>query len=370
MARDGGSAIIDLMRARTNGGSGWRIAGAQRTVSCRTCRLDRETSMKNHRGPNRPAIFATARLLASAGLASVVRAQAPATSNDAIRVTLLGTGTPRPLMERFGPSILVEAGKEKLVVDVGRGAMQRLFQLGVSYSDITGVLLTHLHSDHVVGLPDLWLTGWLVSSRATPLELWGPAGTRKMVSGLQSAFSFDLDIRVRDDKAPKEGGRLIAHDIGEGVVFDRGGVKVTAFLVDHGLARPALGYRVDAGGHSVVLSGDTRYSPNLISHARGTDLLIHEVGAASAEQMNRDAHTRTIIAHHTTPEEAASVFNQVQPKLAVFSHIVLRGATADDAVRTTRLTYAGPLQLGEDLMRFHVGDEVTIERIAPPPGAH
>jgi ribonuclease Z len=147
-------------------------------------------------------------------------------------------------------------------------------------------------------------------------------------------------------------------------------VKVTAFLVDHGLVRPALGYRVDAGGHSVVLSGDTRYSPNLIAHAKGADLLIHEVGVASAEQMSRDPHTRTIIAHHTTPEDAARVFAAVRPKLAVFSHIVLRGASADDALRATRLTYAGPLELGEDLMRFHVGNEVTIERFVPPSGAH
>src|SRR5689334_23496335 len=160
-----------------------------------------------------------------------------------------------------------------------------------------------------------------------------------MAAGLRMAYAFDLDIRVRDDKVPPEGGRLVAHDITEQLVFDRGGVKVTAFLVDHGLARPALGYRVDAGGHSVVLSGDTRYSPNLIAHAKGADLLIHEVGMASAEQMRGDAHTRTIIAHHTTPEDAARVFNAVRPKLAVFSHIVLRGATADDAVRITRLTY-------------------------------
>jgi ribonuclease Z len=325
----------------------------------------------HHQRPLRRIIaLVFALLLTRAIVAPAVRAQGPAAIADPIRVTLLGTGTPRPLMERFGPSILVEAGREKLIFDVGRGAMQRLFQLGVSYADITGVLLTHLHSDHTVGLPDLWLTGWIVSSRAKPIELWGPAGTRNMAAGLQSAYSFDLDIRARDDKVPAEGGRIVAHDISEQVVFDRGGVKVTAFLVDHGLVRPALGYRVDAGGHSVVLSGDTRYSPNLIAHAKGADLLIHEVGAASAEQMRTDPHTRTIIAHHTTPEDAARVFNTVRPKLAVFSHIVLRGATADDAVRTTRLTYDGPLELGEDLMRFHIGDEVTIERFVPPTGAH
>jgi ribonuclease Z len=326
--------------------------------------------MHHHLPSRRIIVVALALLVARSALAPDARAQGPTAIRDAIRVTLLGTGTPRPFMDRFGPSILVEAGNEKLIVDVGRGAMQRLFQLGVSYADITGVLLTHLHSDHTVGLPDLWLTGWLISNRTKPLELWGPAGTRKMAAALQSAYSFDLDIRVRDDKVPAEGGRLVAHDISEQVVFDRGGVKVTSFLVDHGLVRPALGYRVDAGGHSVVLSGDTRYSPNLIAHAKGADLLIHEVGAASAQQMSSDPHTRTIIAHHTTPQDAARVFNTVRPKLAVFSHIVLRGATADDALRTTRLTYHGLLELGEDLMRFHVGDEVTIERFVPPSGSH
>lgn len=327
----------------------------------------------------RPSRLGAALFALTIAIAPLARAQnplperahsaSPPPANE-IRVTLLGTGTPRPLMDRFGPSILVEARNEKLIFDVGRGAMQRLLQLGVSYADITGVLLTHLHSDHTVGLPDLWLTGWIISRRATPLELWGPAGTRKMAEGLESAYSFDLDIRVRDDKVPEAGGRIVAHDIVEQVVFDRAGVKVTAFLVDHGLVRPALGYRVDAGGHSVVLSGDTRYSPNLVSHAKGTDLLIHEVAAASAEQLRTDEHTRTIIAHHTTPERAADVFNEVRPKLAVFSHIVLRGVSIEDAMRTTRLTYSGPLQLGEDLMRFHVGEHVTMERVVPPPLAH
>lgn len=326
--------------------------------------------MLRYATPFRFTLSALACLVAMSELAPLAHAQTADASAGEIRVTLLGTGTPRPLMDRFGPSILVETGQEKLIFDAGRGAMQRLLQLGVSYADLTGVLLTHLHSDHTVGLPDLWLTGWLISSRADPLELWGPAGTRRMADGLRSAYAFDLDIRVRDDGVPAAGGRLNAHDLGEQVVFDRGGVKVTSFLVDHGMVRPALGYRVDAGGHSVVLSGDTRYSPNLIAHAKGVDLLVHEVGAASAEELRRNPHTRTIIAHHTTPEQAAMVFNEVRPKLAVFSHIVLRGATAEEVMRTTRLTYAGRLEMGEDLMRFRVGKEVTMEKFVPPAGAH
>lgn len=324
-----------------------------------------EIVMTTHLASGHAALVFVALLTGLLGHAPALLAQMSEPLPSEIRVTLLGTGTPRPLMDRFGPSILVEAGSEKLIFDVGRGAMQRLLQLGVSYADVTGVLLTHLHSDHTVGLPDLWLTGWLISRRATPTPLWGPTGTTHMAKSLESAYIFDRDIRVRDDKVPAAGGHLDAHDIGERIVFERNGVKVTSFLVDHGVVRPALGYRVDAGGRSVVLSGDTRYSPNLISHAKGVDLLIHEVGAASAEELRTDAHTRTIIEHHTTPEKAARLFNEVHPKLAVFSHIVLRGVPVDEVMRTTRLTYAGPLQLGEDLMRFHVGEQVTIERMSP-----
>lgn len=289
-----------------------------------------------------------------------VRSAEPAEST--IRVTLLGTGTPRPLMARFGPSTLIEAGREKIVVDAGRGAAQRLWQLGVAYGDITAVLLTHLHSDHVVGLPDLWLTGWIVGRLDRPLALWGPAGTMEMASHLEAAFAFDRAIRVSDDRMPAAGGRITAHDIGEQVVFERNGVKVTAFLVDHGAIKPALGYRIDYAGHSVVLSGDTRQSPNLIRAARGTDLLIHEVAAIPDAGLAGDAHLRVIASHHTIPERAGDVFTAVHPKLAVYSHIVLRGgATTADVMRLTRTTYDGPLVVGGDLMRFIVAKEVTVQ---------
>lgn len=266
-------------------------------------------------------------------------------------------------MDRFGPSILVEAGDEKLVVDAGRGSIQRLTQLGISYGKITGVLLTHLHSDHTVGLPDLWLTGWLMSARATPTEVWGPSGTVAMARNLQAAYRFDEDIRASDDGVPAAGGRLVAHDIGERTVFDRNGVKVTAFVVDHGPVRPALGYRIDYAGHSVVLSGDTRYSPNLIRAARGTDLLVHEVAAATDEETRNSAHTRAVLGHHITPDRAGELFSIVKPKLAVYSHIVLFPAIPnEELLRLTRRTYSGPLEVGEDLMTFDVDDSVTVRR--------
>ena len=238
-----------------------------------------------------------------------------------IKVTLLGTGTPQPIMERFGASILVQAGGKNLLFDTGRGCLQRLRQIGVEYNTLDGVFFTHLHSDHIVGFPDLWLTGWLVSKRTKPLSVFGPDGTKQMIDHLQEAYEFDIDIREEDDKASPEGSKLSTTDIEEGTVYDQEGVKVIAFLVDHYPVVPAFGYRIEFGGHSAVLSGDTRYSENLIKYAKGTDLLVHEVAVAS-DTLKKSDPRYNILAHHTTPEQAAKVFTAVKPKLAVYSHIV------------------------------------------------
>jgi ribonuclease Z len=285
-----------------------------------------------------------------------------------IKVTLLGTGCPPPVMNRFGPSTLVEAGGQKFVFDAGRGALQRLTQLQVRWQDVQGVFLTHLHSDHVVGFPDLWLTGWLVGAgRNVPLQVWGPRGTRKMMSHLEQAYEFDIRIRLYDDRAAPDGIVILAEDISEGVVYDKGGVKITAFEVDHTPVKPAFGYRIDYAGHSVVLSGDTRVSENLIRYAQEVDVLVHEVAAPETFQRAGSAPERakSVIAHHTTAEQAGEVFARTKPKLAVYSHIVLPTATEQDLIPPTRKTYAGPLELGEDLMVIAVGEKIEVRRPAP-----
>lgn len=297
---------------------------------------------------------------------AVVAALASTSFAQEFKVTLLGTGAPRPVLSRFGPSILVEAGKTKLVFDCGRGATQRLYQLKVPFTEITGLFLTHLHSDHTVGIPDLWLTGW-VMGRDTPLPVWGPKGTKAMMKHLQQAYAFDVHIRRDvDTKLPGPGAMVVAKDIAEGVVYDSGEVKVTAFLVDHGEIKPAFGYRIDYAGHSVTLSGDTRPSENLIRFAQGTDVLIHEVvdvlAFRSLAKNDTSAQAKKIIEHHTTAEEAGTVFTRVKPKLAVYSHIVPPVAT--DLVPQTRKTYSGPLEVGEDLMSIEIGDKITVQRPA------
>ena len=285
-----------------------------------------------------------------------------------MKVTLLGTGSPPPVMNRFGPSILVEAGDRKFLFDVGRGAMQRLTQTKTRWQDVDGVFFTHLHSDHVVGFPDVWLTGWLVSAgRNRPLEVWGPPGTEKMVSHLVQAFEFDIGFRISDDKARPEGVVINAHNVNPGVAYEQSGVKITAIKVDHAPVEPAYGYRIDYNGRSVVLSGDTRSSETLIRAAEGVDLLVHEV--VSPETFYRAGinpeRTKSVIAHHVTPEQAGEVFARTKPKLAVYSHMVQPTATSDDLIPGTRKTYDGPLEVGEDLMVIEVGKDVVVRRPSP-----
>ena len=279
-----------------------------------------------------------------------------------LKVTLLGTGNPRPVMSRFGPSTLVEAGDQKLLFDCGRGTTQRLYQVGIPFNDANALFLTHLHSDHTVGIPDLWLTEWIMG-RTVPLRIWGPAGTRKLVAHLQQAWAFDVHSRRdEDERLPTAGASIEAREIGQGVVYEKNGVKVTAFLVDHGPVKPAFGYRVDYHAHSVTLSGDTRFSENLIRFAAGTDVLIHEVIDPEAyaklrNSMNDDERAK-VIAHHTLPDQAGMIFSRVKPKLAVYSHIV--PPDAPTLVQQTRKTYAGPLEVGEDLMTIEIGNEIGV----------
>jgi ribonuclease Z len=291
------------------------------------------------------------------------------TTENIFRVTLLGTGAPPPRLDRFGPSTLVEVGGQRFIFDAGRGAMQRLHQLGIPFGEITGMFLTHHHSDHVVGFPDLWLTGWIGrpwGKRSNPLPVWGPEGTRQMMEHLPLAFH--VDIRVRSKSYPPAGAKLVAQEITEGVVFDRDGIKVSAFEVDHGGEElPAFGYRIDYQGRAAVLSGDTTFNENLIRHAQGVDLLVHEVTAVAGSAAEDPRQLKRIGANHTTPEQAGEVFARTKPKLAVYNHLLLFGsATADDLIPATRRKYDGPLMVGEDLLQIDIEPELQTK----PFGGH
>lgn len=277
-----------------------------------------------------------------------------------IRVTLLGTASgPRVHVGIAGISTLVEAGGERLLFDAGRGFMQHLVQAGYPMNAVTKLFLTHLHSDHVVDVPDLLLTPWSAQpERKVPLEVWGPDGTRDMMRHLEEAFAFDIHVRRDvDENFSPDGIRVVAHDIREGKVYEKNGVTVTAFLVSHGRVK-SYGYRVNYAGRSVAISGDTRPSDNLVAVCKGVDVLIHEAIDLDLLRKLVPSQERLdpIIARHTTPEQAAGIFSRVSPRLAVFSH---SPGTAS-IVEQTRRFYSGRVEMGKDLMVIDIGDEVRI----------
>jgi ribonuclease Z len=289
-------------------------------------------------------------------------------SSGAMTVTLLGTGSPIPSADRFGNSTLVEVPGLRLVFDLGRGAPIRLWQKQIPLGTINAHFLTHLHSDHVNGLPDLWMSGWIQTpfgSRKTPFLIYGPAGTEEMMASLWDAFSEDRRIRLADEMNPIEGIQIEAHNVDPGLVFCQAGVSVWTFDVDHGeLVKPARGYKISYAGHTVVISGDTRYSTNVEQAATGADLLIHEVAMIPAALLDKYPAYQAILAHHISPEDAGRLFAAARPKLAAYSHIVLSGLPSEgipfptpaDLLSATRTTYDGPIVVGSDLMAFKIDD--------------
>ena len=237
-------------------------------------------------------------------------------TSGAMTVTLLGTGSPIPSVDRYGNSTLVEVPGLRLVFDLGRGAPIRLWQKQIPLGTINAHFLTHLHSDHVNGLPDLWMSGWIQTpfgGRKTPFVVYGPSGTEKMMASLWEAFSEDRRIRLADEMNPIEGIQIEAHDVGPGLVFCQAGVSVSTFDVDHGdLVKPAHGFKISYAGHTVVISGDTRYSTNVEQAATGADLLIHEVAMIPQALLDKYPVYQAILAHHISPEDAGRLFAVAQ----------------------------------------------------------
>lgn len=267
-------------------------------------------------------------------------------------ITLLGTGTPRLQADRYGPSSLVEAGDEKFIIDCGRGTLQRVFESGTPITSIGKVLLTHLHSDHTVGFPDVWLTPWAFE-RKGDFQVWGPAGTEDMMAKLEAAFAFDIETRPLHDGIEAKDAAICAEDIKPGVFYDRMGIKITAFEVDHSPVNPAYGYRVDYEGKSVVFSGDTNYCESLIEHSRDVDILFCNVSGGRENITIHSERDKSIMKLHLMPEDAGRIFDKANVRLAVYIHMV-QHSDIIDIIDRTRQTYTGPLKIGNDLMVFEV----------------
>ena len=286
-------------------------------------------------------------------------------TDGSMRVTLLGTGGPELSPDRYGAATLIEAGGATLLFDAGRGVMQRLYECGIKINSVTTVFFTHLHSDHIDGLPNLWITPWFLLGRSDRMTFYGPAKTRAMLAGMRQFLAHDIEARAEPGSPASD----LAYDVhefeGATIVYDMGGVRVRSVPVDHKDGNPAYGFVVDYDGRRVILSGDCTYSEDLATIG-DADVVLHNVFAPSAELLARDSFKRDVAKKLATPEDAARVFSKNATKLAVYTHIIPMDTSDQDIIDRTRSAgYAGRLILGADRMQIIVGDKIVIV----PPGS-
>ena len=275
------------------------------------------------------------------------------------RVVMLGTGTPNPEPARSGPSVAILAGGAAYLVDAGAGVVRRAAAAEragapeLAQPNLRHVFLTHLHSDHTLGLPDLLLTPWVLE-RTAPLAVYGPRGTRDMVRRIQQAWQVDIERR-QDGWQPQNhtGWRAITRDVGPGLVYQDSIVRVTAFSVPHGNWPDALAYRFEAGGRSIVVSGDTRASDVIAQACNGCDVLIHEVYSDSGFARLPAEWQRYHGSFHTSATALAELANRARPGLLVLYHTLTWGGVPRDSILSeVRRIYAGRVVLANDLDVF------------------
>src|SRR5687767_11826881 len=272
--------------------------------------------------------------------------------SSALVVLLLGTGFPRPDPERAAPSTAIVIGEKWFVVDAGRGATMRIAGTDLKYANLRAVFLTHLHSDHTAGLPDLFNTSWQFGRKTVPLELYGPEGTKRLSKAMLEFFAEDIHLR-RDllERHPAAGATIRTHIVREGVVYDDGEVKVTAFAVDHKPVKHAFGYRFDARGESVVISGDTRPTPNLVKYAKGADVLVLEAYLPEHfDRVDTPEVAARLKSYHTSAEEAGEIAAAAGVKTLVLTHLIPANAEETFRERAAR-KFKGKIIVGRDLLR-------------------
>jgi ribonuclease Z len=296
------------------------------------------------------------------------------TSPD-LTVVLCGTGGPLPDPARAGACTAVIAAGTVMLVDVGPGSWETLDLANVPTGALGGVFLTHFHSDHIGDLGEAATQSWIAGRRA-PLDVYGPSGTTRVVDGFVAAYAQDADARTLhhgEAYLPRAAAPMQGHDVAlsdaadaSAVVLERDGLRVTMFRVDHDPVRPAVGYRFDYHGRSVVVSGDTRKSASLIAHARGADLLVHEAlsrevfaraiaGAEAAGQPRIAKLAKDATEYHTAPVEAAEVARDAGVHTLVLSHLVPAPPNwllERRFLRGMQDVFTGEIVAGRDGMRF------------------
>lgn len=278
--------------------------------------------------------------------------------SDITKVVLLGTGNPNPDPDHSGPSVAIVVSDTPYIIDFGAGIVRRAAAMsprfggkieGLRTKNLKKAFLTHLHSDHTTGYPDLILTPW-VMGRDEPLEVYGPEGLKDMTENILKAYQEDIKYRLYGlQPANNQGWRVNAHEIKEGLIYKDENVKVEAFLVDHGSWPEAYGYKFSTPDHVIVISGDTKPCKNLIKYAKGADILIHEVyykkGFDQYDEFWKNYHS----VNHTSTYELAEIANSVRPGLLILYHTLFWGGSEEDILDEIKAKYDGKVVVGKDL---------------------
>jgi ribonuclease Z len=291
-------------------------------------------------------------------VASIGAAEGGHEPSEITRIAFLGTGTPNADPRRSGPSVAIIVNGAPYVVDFGPGVVRRAAALaeehggpltGFDVASLATAFLTHLHSDHTTGYPDLVLTPWVLG-RSTPLNVYGPEGLQAMTDHILQAYADDIKMRLYgQEPANDQGWRVVAHEVGEGVVYRDDNVTVEAFGVRHGSWPQAFGFKFSTPDRTVCISGDCRPSEKLVEACRGVDVLVHEVysqaGFEGREETWQDYHRQ----FHTSTVELAGIATKVEPKLLILYHQLYWGATDDDLIDEIHATYDGEVVSAGDL---------------------
>jgi ribonuclease BN (tRNA processing enzyme) len=283
---------------------------------------------------------------------SLSSAESPAT---ATQVVLLGTGTPNADPDRSGPSVAIVVNETPYLIDCGPGIVRRTaaaFQRnvkGLAIEKLNRVFVTHLHSDHTTGFPDLLLTPWVLG-RKEPLEVFGPKGMKDMAKNILKAYRKDIHIRLRGgEPSNKTGYNVIVHEISPGVVYKDANLTVKAFAVDHGSWDEAYGFRFETTDRTIVISGDCRPSPSIAQNCSGCDVLIHEVYSEAGFATRPPEWQRYHSRYHTSSKELAELAKAARPGLLILYHQLFWGTTEEDLLNEVRAAYSGKVVSGKDL---------------------
>ena len=280
---------------------------------------------------------------------------------DIIKVTILGSGTPRVNIDRFSQSILIEHKNDKFLFDVGRGALLRLNQSRILPNEIENIFFTHLHSDHILGFSDILMTGW-VYHRQKPLNIFGPPGTINFVDSTIKSFEEDIKVRsLPPESLNVENLKSNIEIIYDDFTYKKNGLTIETFAVKHEPFTYAFGFKIFNSKYCMVISGDTTYSEQVIEKTKNCDLLIHEIAHASEHTLEKYPKVKGVISYHTDASQVSKIINTVKPRLTILNHVLsLDGSSDEQILNEIKKNTKHKVLIAKDLMTIDLKDEIYI----------